>query len=221
MDIPNDADRLFEQVRHRQQLHAQPATRRPRILRRASTARGSRVAGSQQFGSRRSLRSTGYAFAQQQGFGELITTGSMMQVRQRPRSTRAKRPPPAVAPTEMQHKPAPVRYVNAPLELSNVPDNAAAQNPEESQPKPKPLREIPRRPPAQTTKTEAVESQTVANDGARRDPSAVSRLSSGRESVAFDWSDNGPSPTSACGVQLENKRADSASAFYDSSPSKH
>lgn len=75
-----------------------PLSRRPRVLRRASTitGRGASAGISRRptlADSRRSIRS-GYAFSQQHGFGELITTGSMISVRPRPRSTRAARPPP-------------------------------------------------------------------------------------------------------------------------------
>jgi len=75
------------QVRMKQQMRRQPVRRGPRVLRRASTVRGVSAP------SMRSLRS-GYAFSHQQGFGELITTGSMISVRPRPRSARIKGPPP-------------------------------------------------------------------------------------------------------------------------------
>jgi len=75
------------QVRMKQQIRRQPVRRGPRVLRRASTVRGVSAP------SMRSLRS-GYAFSHQRGFGELITTGSMMSVRPRPRSARIKGPPP-------------------------------------------------------------------------------------------------------------------------------
>jgi len=80
---------LPAQVRMKQQIRRQPARRGPRVLRRASTVRGGGVSAP----SMRSLRS-GYAFSHQQGFGELITTGSMMSVRPRPRSARLKGPMP-------------------------------------------------------------------------------------------------------------------------------
>jgi len=72
----------------KQQMRRQPIRRGPRVLRRASTVRAGASAASM-----RSLRS-GYAFSHQQGFGELITTGSMMSVRPRPRSARIKGPMP-------------------------------------------------------------------------------------------------------------------------------
>ena len=71
----------------KQQVRRHPGRRGPRILRRASTVRGGSAP------SMRSIRS-GYAFSHQQGFGDLITTGSMMSVRPRPRSARIKGPPP-------------------------------------------------------------------------------------------------------------------------------
>jgi phospholipid-translocating ATPase len=81
------APTLADKVRLKQQLARQPIRRGPRILRRASTVRGGPGAPSM-----RSMRS-GYAFAHQHGFGELITTGSIMQIRPRPRSVRVRRPP--------------------------------------------------------------------------------------------------------------------------------
>ena len=75
------------QVRMKQQLSRQPARRGPRVLRRASTVRGVSAP------SVRSLRSS-YAFSHQQGFGDLITTGSMMSVRPRPPSARIRGPIP-------------------------------------------------------------------------------------------------------------------------------
>jgi len=85
-----DLSDVYLQVRMKQQLRRQPARRGPRVLRRASTVRGG---GGVSAPSMRSIRS-GYAFSHQQGFGELITTGSMMSVRPRPRSARIKGPLP-------------------------------------------------------------------------------------------------------------------------------
>jgi len=81
------------QVRMKQLIRRQPARRGPRVLRRASTVRGVSAP------SMRSLRS-GYAFSHQQGFGDLITTGSMMTVRPRPPSTRIKGPLPRFTPRQ-------------------------------------------------------------------------------------------------------------------------
>jgi len=83
----------------KQQLRRQPLRRGPRVLRRASTVRGGISAPSV-----RSLRS-GYAFSHQRGFGELITTGSMMSVRPRPRSARIKGPPPRYGLQQRQQQP--------------------------------------------------------------------------------------------------------------------
>jgi len=86
------------QVRMKQQLRRQPLRRAPRVLRRASTVRGVSAP------SMRSIR-YGYAFSHQQGFGDLITTGSMMSVRPRPRSARIKGPMPRFG-----HQPASTDY---------------------------------------------------------------------------------------------------------------
>jgi len=87
----------FLKVRLKQQLRV-PARRGPRVLRRASTVRSGAMGASM-----RSLRS-GYAFAHQHGFGELITTGSMMQIRPRPRSARVRVRPGGAPPTAVQHE---------------------------------------------------------------------------------------------------------------------
>lgn len=55
----------------------------------------------------RSLRS-GYAFSHQQGFGDLITTGSIMSVRPRPRSARIKGPLPRFGQQQQQQQSASV-----------------------------------------------------------------------------------------------------------------
>ena len=61
---------LTEKVRLKQRISKSKSKSADLILRRASTMRR----------SQRSLRS-GYAFAHQEGFGELITTGSIMQIK--------------------------------------------------------------------------------------------------------------------------------------------
>lgn len=67
---------LTEKVRMKQRISKSKSKSGDLILRRASTTRR----------SQRSMRS-GYAFAHQEGFGELITTGSIMQMKRRRMST--------------------------------------------------------------------------------------------------------------------------------------
>lgn len=67
---------LTEKVRMKQRISKSKSKSGDLILRRASTTRR----------SQRSMRS-GYAFAHQEGFGELITTGSIMQMKRRRIST--------------------------------------------------------------------------------------------------------------------------------------